>query len=121
MYPICFSQPAASQARLPLGSPNDRRCEYRVNYRVACRVRRLAHDGAATDDAAEGETLNVSSHGLHLQTSRSFDVGVKVAVELLFFDEIPSTIKGHVLHCRRAATGSYHVGVEIDEIHPNCT
>lgn len=91
----------------------------RVSLRVACCLRMLDEHWHTGGSPEFGETLNVSDSGLAVQLAVPLPLGARVEVLLPHGDGEPACLYGRVTRCRRALSGTYEVGVLLEQdAHP---
>lgn len=92
---------SACETRPPRG-------ELRAPLRMPCELRLLDANGDC-ECAIPGETVNVSSRGVAVQTPQAIDPGAAVEVRL----PGATAIRGAVIRQRRVMSGGYELGIRI--------
>ena len=90
------------------------RAERRVSHRVPCRVRTI-DAGPETAISAVGQTVNLSVNGVAVQLGHPIDAGTPVEVFLPHLDGVPMLLQGHVAHSRRVLSGTFEIGIRINQ------
>lgn len=89
-----------------------RRGEQRAALRQPCRVHLLKDDEQGI--SLQGQTVNVSPHGVCLLLSMPLQIGTQVELTIINGTDGPQTVSGSVLHQRRVLTGAYETGIQLD-------
>lgn len=90
------------------------RAERRMAHRVPCRVRTIDTTREFAISVV-GQTVNLSASGVAVQLGHPIDAGTPVEVFLPHLDGVPMRLRGHVAHSRRVLSGTFEIGIRINQ------